>query len=414
MSALPLATTPSDQVPGASAVHRRTRAFWLSSGLVLLLAAGFAALSWRQALADPFAGVELTEARRGTVEDTVTALGKLQPRDYVDVGVQVSGQLMRLAVRAGDVVEAGQLVAEIDPRLQLAKLELDRAQLAQLEAERAGLQLQAEFSAGQYQRQKQLQSDSATRKDVVERAEHELRVARAKLGSMDAQLRQVRSTIKADEAQLSFTRIFAPMAGTVVTIEARPGNTLIASQTVPVLMRIADLSSMTVWAQVSEADITRLHPGMELYFTTLGHADRKWTAKLDRLLPAPPKLSPSAAPANASPTGSNVVLYTALFDVDNAAGELRPEMSAQVFFVTAREQDAVLVPTLAFHPSPARAGESPAPGTVTVATADGHLQERAVKAGVRNRFDVQIVEGLSVGERVVKRTREEAESAVPK
>jgi macrolide-specific efflux system membrane fusion protein len=412
MSALQLATTPPEQVPDAPAAEgRRFRAFWIGLIVVLLMASGFVAVRWQGAHADPFNGAQLIEARLGTVEDAVTALGKLQPRDYVDVGVQVSGQLMRLAVRAGDVVESGQLLAEIDPRLQVAKLELDRAQLAQLDAERAALQLQAEFSEAQVQRQKQLQQDSATRKDIVERTEHELRVARAKLASMDAQLRQVRSTIKADEAQLSFTRIFAPMAGTVVSIDARPGNTLIASQQVPVLMRIADLSSMTVWAQVSEADVTRLHPGMELYFQTLGHAERKWIAKLDRLLPAPPKLAGTAAAStNTSPTGSSVVLYTALFDVDNAAGELRPEMSAQIFFIAARAQDAVLIPAQSFRATPGQAST----GKVTVATADGQLQERTVKAGVRNRFDVQIVEGLRVGERVVERTREEALDAVPK
>src|SRR5262249_33914715 len=151
----------------------------------------------------------------------------------------------------------------------------------------------------------------------------EMRIAGAKLMAIDAQIRQVRSTTKADEAQLSFTRIFAPIAGTVVSIEARPGQTLIASQQAPVLLRIAALSTMTVWAQVSAADVTRLHPGMELHFTTLGHAGRKWQGTLRQLLPAPPRLT-TASPTGVSQVTSNVVLYTALFDVDNSEGELRP------------------------------------------------------------------------------------------
>jgi macrolide-specific efflux system membrane fusion protein len=179
---------------------------------------------------------------------------------------------------------------------------------------------------------------------------------------------------------------------------------LIASQQVPQLLRIADLSSMTVWVQVSEADITRLRTGMDVYFTTLGYGDRRWKARLSRLLPAPPKSPGTVAVPGVA---SNVVLYTALFDVDNAAGELRAEMSAQVHFIVAQAKAAVLVPAAALSDSDKTKHDN----TVTVVQADGSTQARAVRLGIRDRFDVQIVTGLSAGEKLVFPARSAAGKA---
>eukprot|EP01032_Pedospumella_encystans_P001582 gene1582-1837_t len=87
--------------------------------------------------------------------------------------------------------------------------------------------------------------------------------------NLAAQIAQTQATLQADEARLGYTRIFAPMAGTVVSVDAREGQTLNATYQTPNVLRIADLSSMTVWSEVSEADVRRVKPGMAVYFTTL-------------------------------------------------------------------------------------------------------------------------------------------------
>lgn len=424
MKALQLATPPAEPGP-EERVRQGRRWLWWGLGLVAICAG--VAFAVQKQKGDPLGQKELTEVKRTDIEEAVTALGKIQPRDYVDVGAQVSGQLKRLVVRVGDTVEQGALLAEIDPSLQLAELELHRAQLAQLQAERAVQKLQVEFTQSEFERQQRMKQDGTTRDDVFAQKRSDARMAVAKLDSIEAQIRQIESTLKADQAELGYTRIYAPMRGTIVSLDARVGQTLIAAQQAPVLLRIADLSSMTIWAQVSEADITRLHVGMDVYFTTLGHPGRKWRSKLQQLLPAPHKpASVTSAPAPAS--ANSVVLYTALFDVDNQAGELRPEMSAQVFFVMAEAKDAVVMPVAALNaaetpPDEAAAADRrepavptppPSSGTVQVASADGRLSARAVKLGVRNRFDVQVVEGLRAGERVVTGTKPEDEAeAVP-
>ncbi len=341
-------------------------------------------------------GVETASVVRAHIEDAVTALGKVEPRDSVDVGAQVSGQLTRILVRPGDTVEAKSLLAEIDPQLQKARLEIDRARLAQLEAERAAQDVELEFARSQLQRQTELRRDAATREDTFEMSRRDVELAAAKRTGIEAQIRQATSTVRADEAELGYTRIYAPMKGTVVSVEARQGQTLIANQQAPVILRIADLSTVTVWTQVSEADISRLKIGMPLYFTTLGQPGRRWDAKLRQVLPAPPK--PSAA--NGAAAVNNVVLYTALFDVDNPNGELKAEMSAQVFFIIGAADDALVVPIAALR----REGEANA---VVIAHPDGRQERRVVNIGVKNRFEAQVLDHVAAGDRVVTAEKRE-------
>lgn len=410
MTSLQLAAPPSlESAPPPPAPSAKRR--WLIGVLLLAAVGAVFGVSWRNRPQDPLAGLAIDVARTAEVEDAVVALGKIQARDYVDVGAQVSGQLEQIAVRIGDRVEQGALLATIDPRLQLAKLEMDRAQLAELEAERLAQQLQVDLTATEFERQIRLRGDGATREDTYERTRSEMKVAAAKLQVIDARIRQVRSTTKADEAQLSFTRIFAPIAGTVVSIDARAGQTLVATQQAPVLLRIADVSIMTVWAQVAEADVSRLRVGMDVYFTTLGQPDRKWHATLRQILPVPVKPNAAQSGAPVAAAASNVVLYTALFDVDNASGELRPEMSALVHFVVARATDAVVIPAATLGPSSAGMGRGSA--RVEVASPNGKLETRTVRVGVRNRFEAQIIDGLVAGERVVRREPGRAEREAP-
>ncbi|MBK3803548.1 efflux RND transporter periplasmic adaptor subunit [Azospirillum brasilense] len=362
--------------------------------------------------ADPAASAEVAVVGRGTVEDTVTALGKIQPRAYVDVGAQVSGQLTRLHVTVGQKVREGDLLAEIDPALQQAKVEAGRAERARLTALLAEQRARADFAEAQLARQAALRRSGSGRGEAFDQARMEARIAAAQVEATQAQIRQTDSTLQADEAQLGYTRIYAPMSGTLIAVDARQGQTINSAYEAPVLMRIADLSAMTVWTQVSEADVTRLRDGMPLYFTTLGHPGRRWTARLQEILPAPPKPLTTGNGGGSSASGgggaaNSVVLYTALFEIANDRGELRPDMTAQVFFVAAAARDAVTVPVAALTsaiPTPAvptPADEAAERHRVTLIGSGGAIETREVRVGVRDRFNAQILEGLAEGERIV-------------
>src|SRR5690606_19731908 len=151
-----------------------------------------------------------------------------------------------------------------------------------------------------------------------------------------AQIDQTQASQRAEEARLGYTRIYASMAGTVVSVEAREGQTLNATYQTPNILRIADLSGMTVWTEVSEADVRRVKAGMPVFFTTLGGSDemaRRWESTVRQVLPTPP-VAP-ASEGGAAPAATKAVVYTVLFDVDNTDGELMPQMTAQVAFITA-------------------------------------------------------------------------------
>lgn len=365
--------------------------------LVSLCAAAGAGLLWGRG--EPM-DVDSVPVARGTIESSVSALGVLQPRHYVDVGAQVSGQILRLHVQPGDVVKRGQLLVEIDPSVQRATVDAGRASLAGLRAQRDDQQAQQVLAQQQHARQRQMAADGATRDEDVQAAQAALASAGARVRQLEAQIAQTQATLKADEARLGYTSIYAPMAGTVVSVEAREGQTLNATYQTPNVLRIADLSSMTVWSEVSEADVRRIKTGMPVYFTTLGESQRRWQGHVRQLLPAPPapeSKTGSDSSAKPSAAASKVVVYTALFDVDNADGELMPQMTAKVAFVEYAEKDALSVPLAALVPV---AGSSDR-FTARVLRPDGKVEVRQLRVGVRNRLAAQVLEGAQAGDRIV-------------
>ena len=207
-------------------------------------------------------GRNISEVVAGDIEEVVTAQGKLEPKNYVDVGAQVSGQLKTIGVAIGDNVKAGDLIAEIDPQIYEARLAANEARLRTLEAQRVEQTVMADQARQTRERNEKLQKSGAVSKQAFEDADTALKIAAAKLAAVEAQIEESRSTIEGDKANLNYTRIYAPMSGTVVLQGVREGQTLNASQSAPTIVQLADLDTMTVRAQVAEADIMRIKPGM--------------------------------------------------------------------------------------------------------------------------------------------------------
>ncbi|MDP9139403.1 MAG: efflux RND transporter periplasmic adaptor subunit, partial [Pseudomonadota bacterium] len=268
--------------------------------------------------------------QRGDIEDLVGATGSLQPRDYVDVGAQVSGQLKKIYVEVGTEVKEGQLLAEIDAEQSAARVDANRASLRAQQATLVERQVNIEKAERDLQRQRNLMAEEATTTEQVQNADTSLRAARTQLNTLRAQIEQQQASMRVEEANLKFTKIYAPMSGTVISITARQGQTLNTNQSAPTLMRIADLSTMTVQTQVGEADVSKLRGGMPSYFTTLGSPGRRFYGSLRKIEPTPT-------------VTNNVVLYNALFDVPNPNKILMPQMTAQVFFVAAEARDVLVV-----------------------------------------------------------------------
>ena len=360
----------------------------------------------------------------GSIINTISSAGTVKPSNFVDVGAQVSGQLEKL------YVEEGQILAEIDARSQQSRVDASRSAIEAQEAQIASRRASLELAKTNKERQERLMVANATSQQDYDTAVANLANAEASLIQLEKQIQQSRASLLSDETELEYTRIYAPLAGTVVSIEMNEGRTLNANQNAPTILRIADLSLMTVEAEISEADIGSLKKGMEIYFTTLSGGTRRWTGELRQILPTPV-------------VTSNVVLYTGLFDVQNQDGSLLPEMTAQVFFITSAARDVLTVPlgALTFvdpeqmrdgagangegpvpagvqRPSgaaqrPAGAvrrpqgsqlsGDLPAqrPALTRVLKEDGTEEERRVVVGVTSRVNAEVINGLQEGEQVI-------------
>ncbi|MEX5352909.1 efflux RND transporter periplasmic adaptor subunit [Pseudomonas juntendi] len=377
-----------------------TRRRILFGGLGLLGLGGL--LAWKSLPfgAQPVSTVAVT---RADIESSVTALGTLQPRRYVDVGAQASGQIRKLHVEVGDAVRQGQLLVEIDPSTQQARLDAGRYSIDNLKAQLAEQRAQYQLAGQQYKRQRDLAAAGATRAEDLQTAQAQLKVTQARIDRYQAQIRQAQASLRSDEAELGYTRIYAPMAGTVVAVDAREGQTLNAQQQTPLILRIAKLSPMTVWAQVSEADIGKVQPGMTAYFTTLAGGKRRWTSTVRQILPIPPKPLDQASQGGGSPasagagtTGSKVVQYTVLLDVDNPDGALMAEMTTQVFFVAGQARQVLTAPLAALDDT-----DGDGLRLAQVLGSDGKVEQRQVRTGLSDRLRVQILDGLREGEHLV-------------
>lgn len=376
---MPAATPPARR-------KRRSRGWiWLP---VIALLAGAGYYGWRAYAPAETTAVVLTQpVMRGDIENAVTAVGTLEAVKSVDAGAQVSGQLKAMHVAIGDTVEKGQILAEIDPATIENRMEINRAELANLEAQLESKTAQLALRQANIARQRSLVAGNAAAQQALDQAVADLAAAQADVSATTAQIRKQQATIAGDEVDLGYTKIYAPMAGTVVANAVKEGQTLNAVQSAPTIVTIADLSTMTVRAEVSEADVGRLAPGMEAYFTLLGQPGKRFAGTLRQIEPSPT-------------VENNVVLYNALFDVPNADGALMMSMSAQVFFVREAARDVLVVPAGAVSTKRAEEGGKPK-AQVTVVTASGAQEVRDVETGIRNRVSVEVKSGLAEGDRVV-------------
>ena len=407
---------------------RRGRKLWIVAIVLLLCGAGsryyWQSNSQQETTNQPL----IATVQIGNIENTITAAGSLQPFDFVDVGAQVNGILETLHVDIGDVVEEGQLLAEIDARIQLARVEASRASIEALEAQIAARNASLALARANARRQERLRDADATSELDYDNAINNLASAEAGLIQLEKQIIQSKASLESDETQLEFSRIYAPSAGTVVSLDMNEGRTINANQQAPTILRIADLSTMTVETEISEADISSIKKGMPVYFTTLGGGNRRWYSTVRQILPTPI-------------VENNVVLYTGLFDIDNSDGSLLSDMTAQVYFVTSSAENVPTVPVgaLTFIDQPGAGGFAGAGGAgatgrpaafrgagngagrpgagagrantqgaparrlarVQVVNSNGGFEEREIMVGVTSRISAEVISGLEVGDEVV-------------
>jgi macrolide-specific efflux system membrane fusion protein len=376
---------------------------WRILGAVALLLVLAAVLRGGLRAPEPPA-ITTTAVTRGDLELDVLATGTIEAARLVSVGAQATGEVKRLYVKLGDEVRKGDPIAEIDSKQQDNELLKASAALqsarADLGARKAALK-QAELAST---RLRALVAIDAGSHVDLEAAEANADSARAAVTVAESTIAQ--ATLAEDTARVNvgYAHVVAPMDGTVVAIVTEQGQTVNAVQMSPTIIKLARLDTMTIKAQISEADVPRVKAGMPVYFTLLGDPDARYDTSLRAVEPGPTTLAADtgAAVAATNSAAATAIYYNGIFDVPNPQRKLRIAMTAQATIVLDKVKDQLLVPSAALG---ARAKDGRYPVRVVSAAAasagKGVPQERLVRIGLNNRVQAQVLEGLQAGERVV-------------
>ena len=378
------------------------------------------------------------EVSKGDIEDSVLATGVLEATKMVSVGAQVSGQVKKMYLQLGDQVKQGQLIAQIDSIRQENELKTAKANIQNQQAQLAVQQANLVKVEAEYKRQQAMFNQDATSRAELETALANFKTAQAQIAAINAQIEQSRLTLATAQENLGYTSIVAPMDGTVVAIVTEEGQTVNANQTAPTIVKLAKLDTMTIKAQISEADVMKVEKGQTVYFTTLGNSDKKHYAQLRQVEPAPNSINTETTNTSSS-SSSTAVYYNALFDVPNEDGKLRIDMTAQVYIVLAEAKNVLTIPAAAIqtrrsnkkengnnsvatdkakntdtqkaqHPKRLDLTEAEkaliaqgkaSTGMVRVLQADGTAQPQPVLIGLNNRVTAQVLRGLKQGDQVV-------------
>ena len=316
------------------------------------------------------------------LQQNVLATGKLDAVRKVDVGAQVSGQLEKLYVEIGDQVKQGQLLAMIDPQQAQNQIKEVEATLQDLNAQLAQAKAEMQLAAVTLRRQQDLAKLQLVSRQDLDQASTSLAVKKEQVETINAQINKTKASLVTVYINLDYTKISAPMDGDVVQITTLQGQTVIAAQQAPNILTLADMSTMLVNAQVSEADVIHLKPGMKASFTVLGDPGKHFDGVLKDIQPTPEKVN-------------DAIFYSARFEVPNPDRLLRLQMTAQVSIQLANVKQAMVIPLSAL-------GDELGTNRYQVAVLkDGKEEKREVTIGIRNNVDAQVISGLNVGDEVI-------------
>ena len=379
-----------------STAPRKHRRLLIIAGAVLCTAIA----AWLGLRPTPPPALQLAPVVRGNIEQVVEATGTLKPSRLVSVGAQVSGRIETLHVKLGDKVKAGDPIADIDSRTQRNALLSAQAAQRTARANRDALATDLRQYELTLQRQRRLVESQLVARADFDAAKAKVDATREQITALDGEIVQRQTDVDIAQTNLEYTRITAPTDGTVLAVVAREGQTVNAVQSAPTIVMLGNQDVMTVYAEISEADVVHTTIGQEAFFTILGDAGRRYSSTLRDIAPAPESITNEDTSSLASPAlsaGSRTAMYyNGQFDVDNTDGRLRSYMTAQVRIVLGRAHNVLTIPSAALG---ARAGDGSY--TVQVRAADGRAVARRITIGLDDQIQAQVRSGLKEGEQVV-------------
>lgn len=352
--------------------------------IVTLLIAGFIVSRNTKARLTP-AHFEMSKVVKGNIAYEVTATGTINPINTVTVGTQVSGIVEKVLVDYNDDVKEGQVLALLDSSTLKEQMEKSEANFGLAEAKEQKAKLN-------YERVKKLYQDKLTSSASLEDAEVLYKEAAANALSAKADYNIAKKNFE-------YATITSPVSGTVIIKEIEEGQTVAASFSTPTLFEVAeDLSKMQIEASISEADIGYIKKGMQATFTVDAYPNDKFFGKIQQV-----RLSPTEV--------SNVVMYTVIIEIDNSSRKLLPGMTASVIIKAEEANDVLMISAMAlqFKPSAAVKAEMDVKSIADIKDNQdivylfekGKIVPRVITKGISDMTNIEIKEGLSLGEEVI-------------
>ncbi len=341
----------------------------------------------------------LTESvTRGNVEKTVVASGSVESVNEVDVGAQASGKITKLYVKLGQEIKKGEMIADIDSTTQINTLNTKKAALVSYQAQLKAKRTAYDVALSSYNRLSKLYTQKATSLDSLNTAKSTLDNAKAEMEAIEANIKQAEIEVNTAETNVGYTKITAPMDGTVISVPVSEGQTVNANQTTPTIVTIADLSKMKIKPEISEGDITKVKAGQEVSFTILSDNQTVYHSVIDSVDPANTTTSDSSSTSSSTSSSSSsttsAIYYYANVLIDNPDRTLRIGMTTENNIKIANAKDVLLVSNMAIQK---RDGKS----VVNILNDKNQPEQREVETGVQNDFQTEIKSGLNEGEKVI-------------
>ncbi|MBZ7953402.1 MULTISPECIES: efflux RND transporter periplasmic adaptor subunit [Campylobacter] len=333
--------------------------------------------------------------QRENISQSIEAIGKVYAKDQVDVGAQVSGQILKLYVDVGSYVKQGDLIAQIDKDKQQNDLDITKAELQSAKANLESKKVALDIALKQYEREKKLYALKATSLENLESQKNNYYTLKANVADLNAQVVQLEITLKNAQKDLDYTTITAPINGVIINVAVDEGQTVNANQNTPTIVRIANLDEMEVRMEVAEADVSKIKVGTELNFSLLSDPQKTYHAKIESIDPADTEVSDSSSNSDSSSSSStsNAIYYYAKFYVPNKDNFLRIGMSVENEIIVASAKNVIVVPNYAI--------KNDEKGYYVEVLENDEAVKKYVKLGIKDAINTEILQGVSEDENLI-------------
>lgn len=331
------------------------------------------------------------KVQRQNIQKVVNAAGEVRAIQLVTVGAQVSGKIETLYVTVGQVVKKGDLIAEIDSTTQQNEVDINKAKLNSYEAQLAAAKVSLKIAEKKYKRTQALRKQNAASAEDLEDAEDAYETAKSKVTELDSTIKETEISLSTAETNLGYTKITAPLDGTIVSVPVKQGQTINAAMDTPTIVQLADLSQMEILIEISEGDISNIKPGVKVTYSILGDLNNIYETTLKSIDPGLTLLTNNEY---TEVVGSDeAIYYYGRLVVPNDRGVLRIGMTMQNVIYEDSAEDVLTVPATAIK----NEGQGK---FVEILTKNG-VEKRSVVTGVSDGLNIEVKSGVKEGEEAV-------------